>query len=72
MAISMIVDGACSSIQDFKIETSSPPAKFGRFNRGVVNLRTKSGANQFHGSAFEFFRNEAWSARNLFAPADSA
>jgi hypothetical protein len=60
------------AIQEFKVETNSPPAEFGRFNGGVVNLSTKSGTNQFHGSAFEFFRNEALNARNMFAPADSA
>jgi hypothetical protein len=60
------------AIQEFKVETNSPPAEFGRFNGGVVNLTTKSGTNQFHGSLFEFFRNEALNARNLFAPAGSA
>jgi hypothetical protein len=57
------------SIQEFKLETNSPSAEFGRFNGGVVNLTTKSGTNHFHGSVFEFFRNEALNARNLFAPA---
>src|SRR5436190_11224233 len=56
------------AIQEFKIETNSPPAEFGRFNGGVVNLTTKSGTNEFHGTAFEFLRNEALNARNLFAP----
>src|SRR5262249_26450561 len=60
------------AIQEFKIETNSPPAQFGRFNGGVINLTTKSGSNDFHGSAFEFFRNEALNARNLFAPATPA
>jgi hypothetical protein len=55
------------SIQEFKIETNSPPAEFGRFNGGVVNLTTKSGTNALHGSVFEFFRNEALNARNRFA-----
>lgn len=59
------------AIQEFKIEVNSPPAEFGRFNGGVVNLTTKSGTNEFHGSAFEFLRNEALNARNLFAPAGS-
>jgi hypothetical protein len=54
------------AIQEFKIESNSPPAEFGRFNGGVVNLTTKSGANAFHGNGFEFFRNEALNARNLF------
>jgi hypothetical protein len=60
------------SIQEFKVETNSPPAEFGRFNGGVINLSTKSGTNHFHGSLFEFFRNEALNARNLFAPTNSS
>ena len=55
------------AIQEFKIESNSPPAEFGRFNGGVVNLTTKSGSNAFRGSAFEFLRNEALNARNFFA-----
>ena len=55
------------AIQDFKIETNSPPAEFGRFNGGVVNLTTRAGSNTFRGSAFEFFRHEALNARNFFA-----
>ena len=55
------------AIQEFKIETNSPPAEFGRFNGGVVNLTTRAGSNTFRGSAFEFFRNEALNARNYFA-----
>ncbi|MFN0087360.1 MAG: carboxypeptidase regulatory-like domain-containing protein, partial [Blastocatellia bacterium] len=60
------------AIQEFKVEINSPSAEFGRFNGGVVNLTTKSGTNEFHGSAFEFFRNEALNARNLFAPRTAA
>ena len=60
------------AIQEFKVEVNSPPAEFGRFNGGVVNLTTKSGTNDFHGTAFEFLRNEALNARNLFAPATAA
>ena len=55
------------AIQEFKIESNSPPAEFGRFNGGVVNLTTKAGTNAFHGTAFEFLRNEALNARNFFA-----
>ena len=54
------------AIQEFKIESNSPPAEFGRFNGGVVNLTTKSGGNAFHGNVFEFFRNEHLNARNYF------
>jgi hypothetical protein len=60
------------AIQEFKIETNSPSAEFGRFNGGVVNLTTRSGSNEFHGTAFEFFRHEALNARNFFAPAPAA
>ena len=58
------------AIQEFKIESNSPPAEFGRFNGGVVNLTTKSGGNAFHGNVFEFFRNEHLNARNFFQRAN--
>jgi hypothetical protein len=56
------------AIQEFKIESNSPPAEFGRFNGGVVNLTTKSGTNDVRGRVFEFVRHEALNARNFFAP----
>jgi hypothetical protein len=68
VAFSPIVD----AIQEFKVEVNTPPAEFGRFNGGVVNLTTKSGSNNFHGTAFEFLRNEVLNARNLFVPATAA
>jgi hypothetical protein len=55
------------AIQDFKIESNSPPAEFGRFNGGVINLTTKSGSNTIRGTVFEFFRHEDLNARNYFA-----
>jgi hypothetical protein len=54
------------AIQEFKIESNSPAAEFGRFNGGVVNLTTKSGTNALAGNMFEFFRNESLNARNYF------
>jgi hypothetical protein len=60
------------AIQEFKIETNSPPAEFGRFNGGVVNLTTKSGTNALRGNLFEFFRNDALNARNFFATSTPA
>ena len=54
------------AIQEFKIESNSPPAEFGRFNGGVINLTTRAGANAFHGTGFEFLRNESLNARNFF------
>lgn len=58
------------AIQEFKIESNSPPAEFGRFNGGVVNLTTKSGGNALDGSVFGFFRNEHLNARNVFQRAN--
>jgi hypothetical protein len=54
-------------IQEFTIETNNVPAEFGRFNGGVVNVATRAGSNAFHGTLYEFFRNEALNARNYFA-----
>lgn len=60
------------AIREFNVQTNDARAEFGRFNGGVVNLTTKSGSNNFHGTAFEFLRNEKLNARNLFAPATAA
>jgi len=55
------------AIQEFSVQTNSYSAKFGGRGGGVVNAATRSGANNFHGSAFEFFRNYDLNARNFFA-----
>jgi hypothetical protein len=57
------------AIQEFKIETHSYTAEFGRNAGAVVNVVTKSGSNMFHGSGWEFNRSDALQARNYFAPA---
>ena len=54
-------------IEEFTVEANNVPAEFGRFNGGVVNVATRSGSNDIHGSLFEFFRNEALNARNYFS-----
>lgn len=56
-------------IQEFTVETDNVSAEFGRFNGGVVNVATRYGTNQLHGSLFEYFRNEALNARNYFSKA---
>ena len=58
------------AVQEFKVESNSPPAEFGRFNGGVINLTTKSGGNTLSGTAFGFLRHESLNARNFFASTD--
>ena len=55
------------AIQEFKIQTHSYAAEFGRNAGAVVNVVTKSGSNQPHGAAWEFNRDDALQARNFFA-----
>ena len=56
------------SIAEFRIITSNFDAEYGNYSGGQVNVATKSGTNQFHGSAFEFLRNTDLNARNYFSP----
>lgn len=55
------------SIQEFRVITNSPSAEYGRNMGGVITVTTKSGGNQFHGSLFEFHRNNHLNARNAFS-----
>ena len=60
------------AIQEFNLQ-SQFPAEYGRNSGSVINIVTKSGANQLHGSVFEFVRNDLFDARNYFNRAiDSA
>ncbi len=54
------------TVAEFHILTSNYPAEFGRNSGGVVSVATRSGSNQFHGSAFDFLRNDALDANSYF------
>jgi outer membrane receptor protein involved in Fe transport len=54
------------AIQEFKILTHSYSAEYGRNSGSVVNVVTKSGSNQWHGSAWEFNRDDSFQERNFF------
>jgi hypothetical protein len=56
------------SIAEFRILTNNFDAEYGNYSGGIVNVVTKSGANQFHGTAFEFLRNTSLDAKNFFSP----
>lgn len=54
------------AVQEFKIQTNNLGAEFGRFAGGVINMTTKSGGNEFHGSAYEFLRNKVLNSNTFF------
>ena len=54
------------ALQEFKITTSTVPAEFGRTTGGVESFTTKSGTNNYHGTAFDIFRNDDLNAKEWF------
>jgi outer membrane receptor protein involved in Fe transport len=56
------------AIQEFSLISSNYSAEYGRTAGGVINAITRSGTNQYHGSVYEFLRNNAFDARNFFDP----
>jgi len=60
------------SIAEFRILTSNADAEYGGYSGGLINVVTKSGGNQLHGSSFEFLRNTNLDARGFFSPERSA
>jgi hypothetical protein len=57
------------TLQEFRVLTNGYSAEYGRSAGGVISAVTRSGDNQWRGSAFEFVRNSAFDAKNFFDPA---
>lgn len=66
LTISIVLRPAVDAVREFKVQTSLYAADVGRNSGAVVDVITKSGTNDFHGSAFEFLRNSAMDARSFF------
>ena len=60
-------DPPVESMQEFNVSISNYAAELGRTGGGVIQMTTKSGTNQFHGSAYEYFRNDALNTRSCFS-----
>jgi len=60
------LQSSLENVQEFRVESSNFPAEFGTGTGGQVNVVTKSGGNNFHGSVFEYLRRDGLDARNFF------
>src|SRR5579871_5872370 len=62
------IEPSADSIEEFRVITNNFDAEYGRNSGAVVNVVTKSGTNQLHGSGFEFFRNKSLNAKGFYDP----
>jgi hypothetical protein len=60
------LQSSLEAIQEFRVESSNYPAEYGTGSGGQITVVTKSGGNEFHGSLYEFVRNDVLDARNFF------
>src|SRR5579883_1512507 len=65
--VGIAVFPSVDAVQEFKVQTNSYSAEFGRSGSGIINLIFKSGTNNPHGSLYEFLRNSDLDANNFFA-----
>ena len=68
----VVLNPSPDSVQEFNIEKTNYSAEFGGKSGGMINVITKSGTNNFHGSLYDFVRNNIFDAKNLFTPASVA
>jgi hypothetical protein len=66
----IVINPTLESIGESKITSHNYDAEFGQATAGVVSVQTKSGTNEFHGSAFEFHQTDKFQARNPFSQPD--
>ena len=64
----LVISPSVDSIQEFRIQKSMYPPEFGGKASALINVATKAGTNQYHGSAFAFVRDERFDAHNYFDP----
>lgn len=60
------LQSSLENVQEFRVDSNNYPAEYGTGTGGQINVVTKSGSNKFHGSGFEYFRNDALDAANFF------